>query len=108
VHYEEVFQQADDDTWTYNGVDWVQQQPVTVPPTRTDNGLAYDPVLKRVVLFGGLAGACGQGRLNDTWLWDGSNWSAVQTPRELQAHFGGILYLRRIHKFDATIRRLGI
>jgi len=61
-----------------NGVDWVQQQPVTVPPTRTDNGLAYDPTLKRVVLFGGLAGSCedcGQGRLNDIWLWDGQNWS---------------------------------
>jgi hypothetical protein len=61
-----------------NGVDWVQQQPVTVPPTRTDNGLAYDPTLKRVVLFGGLADSCedcGQGRLNDIWLWDGQNWS---------------------------------
>jgi hypothetical protein len=70
------------DTWTYNGVDWVQQQPVTSPQPRADNGLAFDPILKRVVLFGGLAGACedcGQGRLNDTWLWDGLNWSQVQT-----------------------------
>ena len=70
------------DTWIYNGVDWVQQQPATVPQTRTDNGLAFDPILKRVVLFGGLAGSCedcGQGRLNDTWLWDGENWSQVQT-----------------------------
>jgi hypothetical protein len=73
---------AYDDTWTYDGVDWVEQQPATVPPTRTDNGLAYDPILERVVLFGGLAGSCedcGQGRLNDTWLWDGTNWSQVQT-----------------------------
>lgn len=73
---------AYNDTWTYDGVDWVQQQPATVPPTRTDNGLAYDPVLKKVVLFGGLAGSCedcGNGRLNDTWLWDGSNWKQVQT-----------------------------
>jgi len=70
------------DTWTYNGVDWVQQQPATSPQARTDNGLAFDPILKRVVLFGGLAGSCedcGQGRLNDTWLWDGENWSQVQT-----------------------------
>jgi len=73
---------AYNDTWTYDGVDWVQQQPATVPPTRTDNGLAFDPILNRVVLFGGLAGPCedcGEGRLNDTWLWDGSNWSQVQT-----------------------------
>jgi len=62
-------------------VDWVQHQPVTSPPARTDNGLAFDPILKGVVLFGGLAGACedcGPGRLNDTWLWDGKNWGQVQ------------------------------
>ena len=70
------------DTWTYNGVDWVQQQPATVPQARADNGLAFDPILKRVVRYGGLAGACedcGQGRLNDTWLWNGQNWAQVQT-----------------------------
>jgi hypothetical protein len=35
-----------------------------------------------VVLYGGLAGSCedcGQGRLNDTWLWVEQNWSQVQT-----------------------------
>ncbi|MGA2134100.1 MAG: hypothetical protein ABSH50_17540 [Bryobacteraceae bacterium] len=72
------------DTWTYNGVDWVQQQPATLPPARCDNGLAFDPILKSVVLFGGLAGPCedcGEGRLNDTWLWGGSNWIGVQTSR---------------------------
>jgi hypothetical protein len=71
-----------DDTWTYDGVNWVQQHPVTSPPARADNGLAYDPVLKSIVLFGGLAGACedcGQGRLNDTWLWGGKNWYQAQT-----------------------------
>jgi hypothetical protein len=70
------------DTWTYNGVNWVQQQPATSPQARADNGLAFDPILKSVVLFGGLAGPCedcGEGRLNDTWLWDGDNWSQVQT-----------------------------
>jgi hypothetical protein len=70
------------DTWTYNGVDWVEEKPVTSPQTRADNGLAYDPILKLVVLFGGLAGPCedcGEGRLNDTWLWNGQNWSQVKT-----------------------------
>ncbi len=79
------------DTWTYNGVNWVQRQPLTSPPTRADNGLAFDPVLKSVVLFGGLAGACedcGQGRLNDTWLWNGSNWSQVQTSTSPQPSSG--------------------
>jgi hypothetical protein len=70
------------DTWTYNGLDWVQHQPATSPQARSDNAIAFDPILKRVVLFGGLAGSCedcGEGRLNDTWLWDGINWSQVQT-----------------------------
>jgi len=70
------------DTWTYNGVDWLEQQPATVTQARADNGLAFDPILKRVVLYGGLAGACedcGEGRLNDTWLWNGQNWTQVQT-----------------------------
>lgn len=65
------------DTWTYNGVDWVQQKPLTSPQARADNALAFDPILKSVVLFGGLASACedcGQGRLNDTWLWGSHNW----------------------------------
>ena len=45
------------DTWAYDGVNWVQQQPVTSPQTRAENGLAFDPILGKVVLFGGLAGA---------------------------------------------------
>ena len=72
-----------DDTWTYNGVDWVQHQTMTTPPARADNALSFDPRLKRVVMFGGLAGACeicGEPRLNDTWVWGGVNWTQVQTP----------------------------
>jgi hypothetical protein len=71
------------DTWTYNGVDWVQHESPTIPPARSDNALAYDPILKRVVLFGGLAGPCedcGEQRLNDTWAWGGVDWTQVQTP----------------------------
>ncbi len=82
---------AYDDTWTYTGVDWIEHQPATVPEARTDNGLAFVPLLKEVVLYGGLAGSCedcGQGRLNDTWLWDGTNWSQVQTSASPQPSSG--------------------
>ncbi len=68
------------DTWTYDGVDWTEQHPATVPPARADNGLAFNPVLKSVVIYGGLAGSCedcGERRLNDTWLWNGINWVQV-------------------------------
>ena len=71
------------DTWTYDGVDWTQQQPTATPPARCDNALVFDPTLNKVVMFGGVAGPCedcGDARLNDTWLWNGSNWAQVQTP----------------------------
>ncbi len=72
------------DTWTYDGVDWTQQEPASVPPARCDEALSFDPELHAVVMFGGLAGPCedcGDGRLNDTWLWGGKNWTQVQTPK---------------------------
>ncbi len=79
------------DTWTYDGVDWTQQQPTTMPPARTDNALVFDPDLGKVVMFGGLAGPCedcGEPRLNDTWLWDGSNWAQEQTSLSPSARSG--------------------
>jgi hypothetical protein len=47
----------------------------TLPPARTEAGLAYDGATTNVVLFGGLQGQDPSGQLNDTWMWDGSHWS---------------------------------
>jgi hypothetical protein len=74
-----------DDTWTYNCVDWVQQQPATSPPERADNGLAFDPILKGVVLFGG---------------WNGENWSQVQTSKSPQPSSG------RSYTYDGTTKAM--
>jgi len=41
-----------------------------VSPGRTAASLAYDPARQVLVLFGG-------GYLNDTWTWDGSNWTLL-------------------------------
>jgi len=35
--------------------------------------MGYDPVSRRILLFGGFRE--GPGILGDTWLWDGSNWT---------------------------------
>jgi hypothetical protein len=70
------------DTSTYNGLDWVKQEPTSIPAPRCDNVLAFDPKLHAVVMFGGLATPDeldAGGRLNDTWLWGGKNWTQVQT-----------------------------
>ena len=35
--------------------------------------MAFDPIASRVVLFGG--GGANEAGLNDTWLWDGTDWT---------------------------------
>jgi hypothetical protein len=60
------------DTWTWNGQGWTQLSPRHSPSARAYGQMAYDPVGRQVVLFGGLAGGM---PLRDTWLWDGSAWT---------------------------------
>ncbi|HLX57281.1 MAG TPA: kelch repeat-containing protein, partial [Ktedonobacteraceae bacterium] len=62
------------DTWTWTGSNWLQQHPATVPPARTQAGLAYDAASGQLVLFGGQNAAFYGIALNDTWTWTGSNW----------------------------------
>jgi hypothetical protein len=74
------------DTWTWNGINWVQQAPAAAPSGRSGHAMAYDPVRQRVVLFGG--GILGS-TFDDTWEWDGSNWIALAPavrPSQRQAH----------------------
>jgi Galactose oxidase, central domain len=69
------------DTWVWDGVNWIQQSPATSPPARYLHTLGYDSHDGRAVLFGGTASSNStifHGNtvaMNDTWLWDGSNWS---------------------------------
>ena len=46
------------------------------PPYHFGQVLAFDQAHGKTVLFGGQAGF-GLGYTNDTWLWDGSNWTAT-------------------------------
>ena len=48
----------------------------TQPPDRGNYGLAYDPVDRYVVLFGGLGIVAGVGtNFNDTWVWSNGTWT---------------------------------
>ncbi len=62
------------DTWTWNGTDWVQQSPSTSPSVRDSAMMAYDPAIGKVVLFGGIYNGTSK---NDTWTWNGSNWTQL-------------------------------
>jgi hypothetical protein len=58
------------DTWVWDGTNWVQKFPANSPPGAIGHAMAYDAARGQVVLFGGWDGS----GLNDTWVWDGSNW----------------------------------
>jgi hypothetical protein len=54
------------DTWTWNGVNWTEIYPATLPPARNAPAMDYDPLRKVVLMFGGAADS---GReLDDTWF----------------------------------------
>lgn len=62
-------ERGDSGTWTYSPADnrWEQVRTERTPPARANSQLAYDPVAKKIVLFGG-------DRLDelvaDTWVFD--------------------------------------
>jgi len=65
------------DTWEWNGQDWTQVSDIG-PSVRSRHALAYDSKRQRVILFGGVGGGTSSLTfLNDTWEWDGSDWTQV-------------------------------
>jgi uncharacterized protein (TIGR03437 family) len=77
------------DTWLWDGTNWTQTFPQTSPPARSFHAMAFDSVHGQVVLFGGM-GATGAGVLDDTWVWNGSNWTqeSPKTSPPANAEFG--------------------
>src|SRR5262249_5818581 len=64
------------DTWLWNGVNWLLQNPGTVPPARSEASMSTHTAGHNVVLFGGITDPCSCGQvLNDTWTWNGSDWT---------------------------------
>jgi hypothetical protein len=64
------------DTWTWDGSNWIQQHPAASPLPVLSPGLAYDAAQHTLILFGGLYANTTPVRkeLNDTWQWTGTNW----------------------------------
>ena len=60
------------DTWTWNGSDWTEQFPTTVPADRYNAPMAYDPDVG-ILMFGGDSTGSGDAF---TWIWDGTDWTA--------------------------------
>jgi hypothetical protein len=66
---------ASGQTWTWTGV-WTRQHPRTTPSALDGTAFAYDASSGQVVMFGGIgfSGHAG-GLYNQTWTWNGSDWS---------------------------------
>ncbi|MBI5849901.1 MAG: hypothetical protein HZB39_02510 [Planctomycetes bacterium] len=65
------------DTWEWDGTDWRRVGTTSSPDARRAHAMAYDPIRRRVVLFGGLAAQ--SDRRSDTWEYDGTNWTMRNT-----------------------------
>jgi uncharacterized protein (TIGR03437 family) len=78
------------ETWVWDGTEWQQRRPAASPGARRFHKMAYDAARRQVVLFGGeAADGAGVQFLNDTWVWDGSNWTQknpVDSPTPRSAH----------------------
>ncbi|MEZ5963215.1 MAG: kelch repeat-containing protein [Planctomycetota bacterium] len=71
-------QSALDDTWAWDGAQWHRLEPPRRPPARAFAAMAYDPIRRQVLLYGGTTDD-GDTLLDDTWVWDGSTWRAVES-----------------------------
>jgi hypothetical protein len=64
------------DLWVWSGADWSQCDAAgTSPPVRAEAAMAYDPVRKSLIVFGGTDGSHGSRTgvapaLADTWEWN--------------------------------------
>jgi hypothetical protein len=81
------------DTWTWDGSTWTQQNPSSSPPAAVGPILAFDAKLQRVVAV--ISPSFGDSP-TETWVWDGRNWAqlilnpAVPGPRYGQMAYDSV------------------
>ena len=79
--------------WAWNGERW-QCLDENGPPGRRDAFLGYDPARKRLVLFGGRSMTRDRQMhfFRDTWEWDGTVWTQVDSSGPAPRIHGAIAY----------------
>lgn len=65
------------DTWTWDGTAWKEIQSEG-PSPRDGADSVFDRESNQVLLFGGAEIGSDVTLLNDTWLWDGSQWNKIE------------------------------
>jgi len=69
------------DTWEWDGKNWVKKYPLKSPPAATGIGMAYDSKRKKTVLFCGTTNP-------ETWEWDGNVWLETITESKPSTRYG--------------------
>ncbi|MCP4419371.1 MAG: hypothetical protein GY805_22380 [Chloroflexi bacterium] len=77
--------QYDNETWEWNGLDWIQHFPENAPPGRGGLGMAYDAGENVIVLFGGRVQNV---FFDDTWEWNGETWHKLNPANKPSAREG--------------------
>src|SRR5262249_49699666 len=79
-----------------SGLTWSKLKTTSSPSARGGAAVAYDPTIKKVVLFGGFTT---NSHLNDTSTFDGSTWSKVKNKTAPSPRAATMMaYDRNIHK----------
>lgn len=74
------------DTWIWDGSNWILQSPATSPSPRSGHVMWFDLVQGRVMLFGGQITQVGIAS-DETWAWDGITWSLLPQTVKPPARF---------------------
>jgi len=67
----------DAQTLKWDGINWTALTPATVPPARFSPSMVYDAGRNRVMMFGGCGDVHCTIVFNDTWTFDGVNWTQL-------------------------------
>jgi HYR domain/CARDB/Galactose oxidase, central domain len=79
------------DTWEWDGANWTQASPSSAPYPRFFHSMVFNAQLGKTILFGGdFVRPYALGPTNDTWEWDGVQWTqdwtnAAPSPRAGQS-----------------------
>jgi len=79
------------DTWEWDGKDWIEMHPKTLPPVRAGQMMAFDEKRGVVVMFSG-EDKSEMYMLSDTWEWDGKDWKQMSPKFSPQGRRGGQLF----------------
>ncbi len=64
------------DTWEFDGSNWIEMSPALSPTGRHGSKLRWDPVGQRLILYGGMIDYT---PLGSSWVYDAGEWSPLPT-----------------------------